>query len=64
MVFLFKKMKELQVDNQLDKVWTTGQIRYTLVDAPSKVLKFRGVYSPLSKITKSTLPDQIQCQVA
>jgi hypothetical protein len=47
------KMKELRADDRVGKVWTTeGQIRFTLVDAPSKVLKFRGVYSPLSEIIK------------
>ncbi len=47
------KMKELRADNCVGKVWIMeGQIRFTLVDAPSKVLKFRGVYSPLSEIIK------------
>jgi hypothetical protein len=47
------KMKELRADNRVGKVWTTeGQIRFTLVDAPSKVLKCRGVFSPLSEIIK------------
>jgi hypothetical protein len=47
------KMKELRADDRVGKVWTTeGQIRFTLVDAPSKVLKFRGVYAPLSEIIK------------
>jgi len=48
-----KKMKELREDDRVGKVWTTeGQIRFTLVDAPAKVLKCRGVYSPLSEIIK------------
>jgi hypothetical protein len=47
------KMKELRADDRVGKVWTTkGQIRFTLVDAPSKVFKFRGVYAPLSEIIK------------
>jgi hypothetical protein len=46
-------MKEMRADNRVGKVWTMeGQIRLTLVDAPSKVLKFHGVYSPLSEIIK------------
>ncbi len=46
-------MKELQLDDHVGKVWTTeGQIRFTLLDALSKVLKFRGVYSPFSEVIK------------
>ncbi len=48
-----KKMKELRDDDRVEKVWTTeGQIRFTLVDAPSRVHKFRGVYAPLSEFIK------------
>ncbi len=47
------KNKEQQPDNRMGKVWTTeGPIRFTLLDALSKVLKFRGVYSPLSEVIK------------
>jgi len=46
-------MKEQQPDNRMVKVWTTeGPIRFTLLYALSKVLKFRGVYSPLREVIK------------
>jgi len=46
-----QKMMEMKLDKRIAKIWTVeGQIRYTLVSAPAKVLKVKSVFDPVSKI--------------
>jgi len=46
-----QKMVEMKLDKRVAKIWTVdGQIRYTLANAPDRVLKVKSVFDTVSKI--------------
>jgi len=46
-----QKMMEIKQDRRIAKIWTVeGQIRYTLVTSPNKILKVRSVFDSVESI--------------